>query len=286
MREYGKIAPQFWTGGTGKTIRAAGPQVQVIALYLVTSPSATMLGLYYLPLPTLCHEVGCTMQAAQEALRVLSRADFARYDELTEFVWVPNMARFQISENLKTGDKRVTSIIKALEGLKHTPFYEDFLKRYQRAFQLNGAGPTDTPSMPLRSPSEAKIRNRSSRTKAGARDLSPTVDPAFEEFWMHYPKRNGKRLEKPEAITKFQSLSPKDRRLVLVAVQNYAASENVQKGVGIMDPHRFLRKDKGHEPWRDWMEPEQRQEGRKQHDGKAHLPRVGFADRDYREGVF
>lgn len=286
MRAYGKLAPQFWTGETGKTIRAAGPQVQVIALYLVTSPSATMLGLYYLPLPTLCHEVGCSRQAAQKALGVLSRADFARYDERTEFVWVPNMARFQIGENLKPGDKRIAGIIKAIEGLKHTPFFEDFLIRYQRIFQLDGADPTDAPSMPLRSPSEAKSRNRSSRTEAGARDLSPTVDREFERFWNLYPKRSGKRLGKPEALKKWEALNTQDRQQVLVAVQHYASSELAFKNIGIKDPHRWLRSGKDDEPWRDWIEPEQRTNGKEGNNGKPQLPRIGFAERDYREGAF
>lgn len=288
MRDYGKIAPQFWTGETGKTIRAAGSQVQIIALYLVTSPSATMLGLYYLPLPTLCHEVGCSLQAAQEALGVLSRTDFAHYDERTEFVWVPNMARFQIGENLKPGDKRITGIIKAMERLKNTPFFEDFLKRHQRVFHLNEASPADAPSMSLSSPSEARSRNRSSssRSEAGARDLSPTVDHEFEEFWNLYPKRSGKRLGKPEASKKWKALNAQDHQQVLVAVQHYANSELVLKNIGIKDPHRWLRSGKDDEPWRDWIEPEQRANGKEGNNGKPQLPRIGFAERDYREGAF
>lgn len=156
MRDYGKMAPQFWTGETGKKIRAAGPQVQVIACYLITCPSSTMLGLYYLPLPTLCHEVGCSLQGASKALLNLSQIGFAYYDEHTEYVWIPNMARFQIGENMKPGDKRIPYLIKALEGLKNIPFFNSFLERYHHVFHLDGISPINAPSMPLDSPSEAR----------------------------------------------------------------------------------------------------------------------------------
>src|SRR5437899_9218726 len=74
VREYAKVAPQFWTGETGKRIRALGRDAQVVALYLVSSPSSTMLGFYYLPIPTLCHEIGISRQGALKALRSLSEA--------------------------------------------------------------------------------------------------------------------------------------------------------------------------------------------------------------------
>ena len=98
MREYAKVAPQFWTGTTGKRLRGMGRDVQVVALYLVTCPSANMLGLYYLPLPTLCHEIGMKPEGALKALRRVSEGGFATYDTASEHVWVKEMARFQIGE--------------------------------------------------------------------------------------------------------------------------------------------------------------------------------------------
>lgn len=91
---------------------------------------------------------------------------------------------------------------------------------------------------------------------------SRPVDHEFEEFWNLYPPRNGKRVGKPEALEKFKRLKPDDRLIVLQAVRHYATSELVQNGIGIKDPHRWLRlgKDKNgkaNEPWRDWIEPEQ-----------------------------
>ena len=57
MREYAKVSPTFWTGDTGRSLRG-DPDAQRVAFYLLTCSNANMIGLYYLPLPTLCHEIG------------------------------------------------------------------------------------------------------------------------------------------------------------------------------------------------------------------------------------
>ena len=43
-RDYAIVTPQFWTGTTGREIRARGRDAQLVALYLMTSPHANMLG--------------------------------------------------------------------------------------------------------------------------------------------------------------------------------------------------------------------------------------------------
>lgn len=96
MRDYAKVAPQFWTGTTGRALRAEGRDCQLLALYLITSPHATMIGLYYMPLPLLCHETGLSREGASKALRSLGALGFAHYDPERELVWVPEMARFQL----------------------------------------------------------------------------------------------------------------------------------------------------------------------------------------------
>ena len=88
-------------------------------------------------------------------------------------------------------------------------------------------------------------------------DTPQAVEHEFVDFWNLYPMRNGKRLGKPEALKKWKGLNAEDRKQVLVAVQHYARSEMVVKGMGIKDPHRWLRTSKDDEPWRDWIEPEQ-----------------------------
>ena len=57
-REYSIVKHTFWTGETGRKLREQGTDSLVVALYLTTCQSASMIGLYYLPIPLLCHETG------------------------------------------------------------------------------------------------------------------------------------------------------------------------------------------------------------------------------------
>ncbi len=64
MRDYGKVSPQFWIGRTGKSLRSAGAEAQLVSLYLLTNPHANMIGLYYMPLMFIAHETGLGMEGA------------------------------------------------------------------------------------------------------------------------------------------------------------------------------------------------------------------------------
>ncbi|MEK7764393.1 MAG: hypothetical protein AAB433_22700 [Nitrospirota bacterium] len=106
------------------------------------------------------------------------------------------------------------------------------------------------------SPSSSSSSSSSSSTSKKKEEMPPAVAVEFDEYWSIAPMRNGKRLGKSEAARKFSALSVEDRKHVLLAAKHYAESKQVKDGIGIMDPHRFLRKGKD-EPWRDWIEPEQ-----------------------------
>lgn len=155
MRDYGKVSPRFWTGTTGKQIRAMGPECQVVALYLMTAPSSSATGMYYLPIPVLAHETGASIEGARKALARLSEADFAHYDEATEFVWVPEMARHQIGDRVTPKDKRHPWLLKELHMHRKCVFAHNFWIKYREAFALGSEspyeGPPQAPSKPHRS---------------------------------------------------------------------------------------------------------------------------------------
>jgi hypothetical protein len=121
--------------------------------------------------------------------------------------------------------------------------------RYQ-----DGTYPSPSPS-PSPTPTPKKEIYKEKRPDL---DHSEIDLKAFEEFWEPYPARNGKKLDKPEAQKRFLALSEEERILAVQASKNYSESEMVKKGMGIKDPKRFLRDGKGNEPWRDWIEPEQK----------------------------
>ena len=57
MRDYGIVSPRFWIGETGKKLRG-NPNEQVLALYLMTSPHANMIGVFHCPILYMAHETG------------------------------------------------------------------------------------------------------------------------------------------------------------------------------------------------------------------------------------
>lgn len=155
MRTYAKVSPRFWTGSTGRAIREMGPDCQLVALYLLTAPSSNMIGLYYLPLPTVAHETGMTLEGASKALRRVADGVFAHYDEASETVWIVNMARDQIGEQLKPSDKQAIGIARQLEEHRASSLARAFHAHYCEAYHLPDmkplASPLQAPSKPLRS---------------------------------------------------------------------------------------------------------------------------------------
>ncbi len=173
MRDYAKVVPRFWLGATGKALRQHGPEAQLVALYLLTSPHANMLGLYYQPLLYLAHETGLGLAGARQGLAGAVAAGLCSFDEATEMVWVHEMAAHQVAPELKAADKRCAGIQKDYDALPDNPFLGPFFDRYARAFHLvqrrGGAGegashaarqgalqgpspaPSPAPAMPLAS---------------------------------------------------------------------------------------------------------------------------------------
>lgn len=139
-----------------------------------------MIGFYYLPKPILAHETGMTLEEASKALQCLSEVDFAYYDEDSEHVFVPNMAKFQIDDRLELKDKRVISIRKQLEPLRKTLFFNQFLNRYREAFHLQGISPFEGPSKPLRSQEkeqEQKTEHSQEKEQDKDQNISVSVVP-------------------------------------------------------------------------------------------------------------
>ena len=133
MREYGVISPKFWTGSTGKSLRG-DPVAQVVAVYLMTSPHATMIGVFYCPVSYIAHETGIPLEGASKALQRLSEGAFCTYNEQSEYVFVMEMAKHQIDAFLKPNDNRVKSVQKEFDKLPEGPEKLAFYQRYGDAF--------------------------------------------------------------------------------------------------------------------------------------------------------
>lgn len=140
------------------------PDAQLVAIYLMTCPSSEMHGVFYCPIPSIIHEIGFDKPLAspfdapsegetrvKQALLALEKLDFLAYDYENEFVFVKEFAKWQISETLKAGDKRVVGIKNAIESMPE-PLRSQFIERYNEPFSLGlRTSPIEAPSKPHRS---------------------------------------------------------------------------------------------------------------------------------------
>jgi hypothetical protein len=189
MRDYGLVTPKYWTGPTGRQIRAMGQAAQLVGVYLLTAPGSNMIGLYYLPLVILGHETNCTVEEARQILAALASIDYAHYDEGQELVWVVNMAFYQVGETIETRDKRWAAIAREVLGFSNSPFFARFLEVYGEPFHLKAdlegvleglASPLQAPSKGLRR-AQRKFIQGPSRPTASPSDASSGDAPAQDE---------------------------------------------------------------------------------------------------------
>ena len=170
MRDYGKVSPQFWVGKTGKRLRG-DMEAQIVALYLMTSPHANMIGVFYCPVDYIAKETGIPIEGASKALARLSEADFCTFDAESEYVFVHRFAANQIGEDLKPADKRVQGVINELAKVPKGQCWQAFRARYAVPYHLPiegvlskpPASPSEAPSKPE---AEAEAEAEVVRTKA------------------------------------------------------------------------------------------------------------------------
>ena len=287
MRDYAKVSSRFWTGETGKKLRASGPETQLVSLYLMSSPHANMLGLYYVPRLFISHETGIPLEGVSKGLRRAFEAHFAAYDDGSETVWVFEMARWQALESgrdaLDPKDLRVKGIRKEYASLPKSPFLLDFFKRYVDIFHLDqprdwavdNSGRTEGPSKALRSQEieqeieqeqeqEQEIEQEqeqdnlphspSGRARRATHESREKDPPEFALAWQRYPKRLGAN-PKRRALRAWQARRragvPADE--LLAGVERYAACCLATAKTGtefVLQAATFFGRDAHYaEPW-------------------------------------
>lgn len=236
---------------------------QAIALYLVTSPHANMIGLYYLPITLICHEVGCPFEGASKALRSLKQVNFCDYDDDSEMVWVYEMARYQVGGPLKVTDKRVHGIAKEYESLQKNRFLRAFFDRYQEDFHLEKCRENEGASKPLPSPSQGTTRlEQEQEQEQEQKYLSPPVSPPTGGAPQPKPKK--KSTPVPDSF-------PLTDEMICWA-QGQGLNGNIQSVTdSFLDHHRA----KGSKfidwvaAWRTWIRNEVKFSGAKPAQGKV-----------------
>lgn len=179
MRDYGKVSPQFWIGRTGKALRG-NPEAQLLALYLMTSPHANMIGVYHCPIAYMAHETGLTIEGASKALQSLIEADFCTFDGVDEYVFVHQFALHQVGESLAPSDKRCKGVENELAKVPKNQCWQAFRARYAVPYNLpapaQNASPIEAPSEGLGSQKQKQKQEQKYSSPIGDGDKSAEAD--------------------------------------------------------------------------------------------------------------
>lgn len=134
LSEYSRMSKSAWISSTGRALRGK-TEAQVLYAYLVYNTHANMFGLYYLPKTFISYELGQTTKFIDNGLKELAKVGFAYYDNKTEYVFVVEMAHWQVGE-MHGGDRRITTANKYYASLMTNPFLGMFYNRYQDELSL------------------------------------------------------------------------------------------------------------------------------------------------------
>jgi hypothetical protein len=186
---YRTICTQLWTD---KKIQRLTVQGKLLFVYLITNPHTHLSGIYYLPEELIAKETGLSLGPINTLFNTLSELERAYYDDETSTVFVVNMFGYQ-----GQGEKNERSCANQLEGLHDSPLICRFLERYPKVKRFCTNTLLDTLStlskifpsvpVPLSDPLPDLLTPPNLNLKSNG------YAEEFEQFWLAYPKKVGKK---------------------------------------------------------------------------------------------
>jgi len=180
MRDYSKIQPKFWDSEIVAAMEINNIDAAYVALYLMTSPASTMLGLFRCSAVQIADDSHLSVDRVELALSALERTGFLERDTRRKLVYVKKMAAVQIEKSLKSSDNRVIAIKKELDSLPDCELKHSFISDYNGAFSLGFSldiEQLEAPSKPLLSPPTSQEQEQ----EQGARAVSKSSEQEQEQ---------------------------------------------------------------------------------------------------------
>ncbi|MDR9783837.1 hypothetical protein [Rhizobium redzepovicii] len=174
MRKFASIPPRVWQADL-KPVRG-NLEALAVHYHLTTSGHANMLGLYYVPITYIAHEIGCSQEGASKGLLDLIEAKICSYDYQRELVWVHEMAADQIAPQLSPKDKRVKGVADQLAMLPICPITLGFYQRYRLPFHLSDE--RNLEEFELSMPDDVEAPSKPLRSKEKEKDLGKGEGPS------------------------------------------------------------------------------------------------------------
>lgn len=191
LQGYARTYADFWTG----SVAGLDDCSRSLAHFLFSSQNVSPFGLYYKPARTMAHEFRRTEAQVRVALGKLCAVEFCQYDDASGFVWVREMAAWQLRPlPLKPNNLLIKSARRWYSHLPRNPFLGPFFDRYNVDLHLGDpdafrgteverrdwiARPEPAPlPLPVIAPPPDGIDRR----------VEVCGDAEFEIWWKAYPK--------------------------------------------------------------------------------------------------
>lgn len=133
MRSYASISPMFWTRGSGKKLRGH-KEAQIVALYLMTSPSIGLTGIFRTSVGQVSEDTGISQSwAEQQTDRI---ADLVRVDWVGGVAWSLETSEYHLGDCLKSGENRIIGALRELAQFGDHPFVSEFISINHDRYRL------------------------------------------------------------------------------------------------------------------------------------------------------
>ncbi len=117
---YTRVESRFWQD---EKMRNVSDDARYLMLYLLTSPHRNILGLYFLPFPYACFDLGWDEKRFKKALEELLKIGSIAYDTISHVVHVKNYLKHNPLEN----PNQVKNAIEKLNELPKTHLFRSLL---------------------------------------------------------------------------------------------------------------------------------------------------------------
>jgi len=152
---YSKVFVKIWHS---KDFRMLSEEGKMLFLYLLTSPHRNMGGLYYLPLPYLCFDVGLDEKRVSKAFEELTDKDMAQYDYNTQVVLIKKWFCYNPIENENQAKGLNKQLAEIPKSKLFKPFvncvkeYCKYIESILKGFDIPFENPSETLSKPYTKP--------------------------------------------------------------------------------------------------------------------------------------
>jgi hypothetical protein len=230
MRDYGRVFSAFWQS---PETRAYSEDGRTLALYLLTSPHANLIGCYRLTDAYAADDMQWSLERVREGFSELQEKGFATRDEGTKWVLIHKYLKWNSFENgnvaiaaHKAFDHVPATPLKALLAVALLEFGCHLKEPFANALQTlreSFANPEPDPEPILIQNPTRTISASAAVAKAPSKKARGEYPEEFEAAWQAYPDRPGKSKADAHKAWAARLRDGADAEAVLAGVKRYAA---------------------------------------------------------------